>query len=106
MRRMSNTRNYPQRSRAQRARNTYLLIQMQHKYDVRKRHHGAQDGHDDPRDPLSRTQIQLLVPLVWLHAGVDYKLRVWYDHLERGDVSARCTSEQVLDVIVRPQSCS
>ena len=99
---MSNTRNRPQRARTQRVRKTYLLIQMQHKHDARKRHHGTQDGHADPRDPLSRAQIQLLVPLVWLHAGVDYELRVRYDHLERGDASARRTREQVLDVIVRP----
>jgi hypothetical protein len=74
---------------------------MQYKHDASERHHSTQDGCADPRDPLSRPQIKLLVPLVWLSARIDHELRVRNDHLERGDASARRTREQVLDVVVR-----
>ena len=41
------------------------------------------------------------MPLVGSVAGIDHELRIGDDHLECGDTPARCTREQVLDVVVR-----
>ena len=69
---------------------------MQHKHDPSERDHRTDDRQADPRDPLPRAKVQLLVPLVLHRARIDYELRVGNDHLER---RAR---GQILDVIVRP----
>jgi type IV secretory pathway TrbF-like protein len=75
---------------------------MQHKHDPSERDHRTYDRQADPRDPLSRAKVQLLMPLVLHRARIDHELRVGDDHLERGDASVRRAREQILDVIVRP----
>jgi hypothetical protein len=81
---------------------THLLIQMQYKHDPSERDHRTHDRQADPRDPLPRAKVQLLVPLVLPRARINHELRVGNDHLERGDAPVRRAREQILDVIVRP----
>lgn len=75
---------------------------MQHKHDASERHHTTQHGDAHPGNPLSRSQIQFLVPLVRRRARVDHDFRVGNDHFERGDAPVGSACEQVLDVVVRP----
>jgi hypothetical protein len=91
-RRVSSERHHPQKGE----RKTHLLVQMQHKHDPSEGDHRTHDRQADPRDPLSRAEVQFLVPLVLRRARIDHELRVGNDHLKR---RAR---EQILDVIVRP----
>jgi hypothetical protein len=88
-------------SSTERRKKTHLLVQMQHKHDPSKGDHHTHDRQTDPRDSLSRAEVQLLVPLVLHHARIDHELRVGNDHLECGDASVHCTHEEILDVIVR-----
>ena len=88
-------------TRDKHTKNTDLLVEMQHKHNSSKRDHRAQDAHANPRYPLPRAEIQLLMPLVRRGARVDHELRVGYDHLERSDAVARRAGEKVFDVVVR-----
>jgi hypothetical protein len=75
---------------------------MQHKHDACERHHTTQHGNAHPGNPLSRSQIQFLVPLIRRRARVDHDFRVGNDHFERSDTPVGSAREQVLDVVVRP----
>ena len=75
---------------------------MQHKHNASQRHHSTQYGDAHPRNPLSRSQIKFLVPLIRRRARVDDEFRVRYDHFERGDAPVSSARKQVLDVVVRP----
>ena len=75
---------------------------MQHKHDASKCHHSTQYSSADPRNPLSRSQIQFLVPLAWRRARVDHEFRVGNDHFQRRDAPVRSAREEVLNVVVCP----